>query len=239
MKKLAIAVTGALALAGIGAGVSSAINPDITIKPSVSPSKHGTKKKPRKAKLVVKLSTTPNPNEAASPVTLSVVHLPSELVFHGKALKSCTATMVAQNNTACPKGSKVGSGLAKGNVRNVAGEDLTVTAYNGPGGKKLELLLDSGNGAVQIHQVIEGVLSSDKAPYGNKLTVPIPQSLQEIAGAKIELLEFDTTINAVTGAHKKPYVGIAKCKDKKVSFGVDYTYQDGTHKSITTTAACS
>jgi len=239
MKKLAIAVTGALALAGIGAGVSSAINPDITINSSVSPSKHGTKKKPKKAKLVVKLSTTPNPAEAASPVTLSVVHLGNELVFNGKALKSCTATQVAQDNTKCPGNSHVGSGLARGNVRNVAGEDLTVTAYNGPGGKKLELLLDSGNGPVGIHQVIEGVLSKDSAPYGNKLTVPIPMSLQEIAGAKIELLEFDTIINAVTGKGKKPYVGVATCKDKKISFGVDYTYQDGSHKSTSTTVPCS
>src|SRR5207247_5542823 len=123
---------------------------------------------------VVELSTTPNPAEQPSPVVTSVVHLGNELVFNGKALKSCTATQVAQDNTKCPGNSHVGSGLARGNVRNVAGEDLTVTAYNGPGGKKLELLLDSGNGPVQIHQVIEGTLSKDSAPYGSKLTVPIP-----------------------------------------------------------------
>ena len=54
MKKLAIAVTGALALGGIGAAVSSAINPTLGITATVSPNSHGTKKKPKKTKLVVK-----------------------------------------------------------------------------------------------------------------------------------------------------------------------------------------
>lgn len=239
MKKLAIVATSALALGGIGVGVSSAINPDITISGSVTPKAHGTKKKPKKTKLVVKLSTTPNPNEPASPVTLSVVHLGNELAFNPKAFKTCSADKVRTNNTACPKGSKVGSGLARGSVRNVASEDLKVTAYNGPGGKKLELLLDAP-GPVEIHQVIEGTLSKDSAPYGYKLTVPIPPSLQEVApGALVELLEFDTTINAITGKGKKPYVGIASCKDKKISLGVDYTYQDGSQKSTSTTVPCS
>src|ERR1044071_6925727 len=58
MKKLAIAVTGALALAGIGAGISSAVDPAITISASMSPTKHGTKKKPKVTKLVVASLTT-------------------------------------------------------------------------------------------------------------------------------------------------------------------------------------
>jgi hypothetical protein len=238
MKKLAIAVTGALALAGIGAGISSAVDPAITISASMSPTKHGTKTKPKVTKLVVKLATTPNPADPPFAASDTIVHLGKELVFNGKALKTCSASQVQADDTKCPKGSKVGSGKAAGTALGLT-ENLTVTAYNGPGGNKLELLVD-GSTPLQIHSVIEGVLSSDKAPYGKKLSVHVPDNLQQPApGAYATLVQFDTTINRVLGKKKKPYVGIASCKTKKVAFGVDYKYTDGTTKSTTTTAKCS
>jgi len=238
MKKLAIAVTGALALAGIGAGVSSAVDPAITINASVSPTKHGTAKKPKPTKLVVKLATTPNPNDPPFAASSTVVHLAKELKFNGKALKQCSASQVQSDDTKCPKGSKVGSGKAAGTALGLT-ENLTVTAYNGPGGKKLELLVD-GSTPLQIHSVIEGVLSSDSAPYGNKLSVQIPAGLQQPApGAYATLVQFDTTINKILGKKKAPYVGVASCKTKKMAFGVDYQYTDGTSKKTTTTGTCS
>jgi len=238
MKKLAIAVTGALALAGIGAGISSAVDPAITISASMSPKAHGTKKKPKGTKLVVKLATTPNPADPAFAASDTIVHLGKELVFNGKALKTCSATQVQTDDTKCPKGSKVGKGVSAGTALGLT-ENLTVTAYNGPGGNKLELLVD-GQTPLQIHSVIEGVLSSDVAPYGKKLSVHVPDNLQQPApGAYATLVQFDTTINKILGRKKVPYVGIASCKTKKVAFGVDYKYTDGTSKSMTTTAACS
>jgi hypothetical protein len=241
MKKLAIAVTGALALAGIGAAVSLAVNPDLTISASVSPTKHGTKKKPKKTKLVVKLTTEgtasePNGSFAA---TKTVVHLGNELQFNGKAFPTCTNQQVTADDTQCPKASKVGFGKATGNALNLD-EHLNVTAYNGPGGNKLELLLVSTDGPLPIHQALEGVLSSDSAPYGKKLTVNIPPSLvSPVSGVFATLRQFDTTINAVTGKKKLPYVGIQACKDKTVSVAADYTYNDGTKKSIKTSAKCT
>jgi hypothetical protein len=241
MKKLAIAVTGALALGGIGAAVSSAVNPDVTMSSSVSPSKHGTKKKPKKTKLVIKLATEgtasePNGSFAA---TKTVVHLGNELQFNGKALPTCSNTTVTNNNSKCPAKSKVGFGKATGNALNLD-EHLNVTAYNGPGGNKLELLLESTDGPLPIHQTLEGVLSADKAPYGKKLTVDIPPSLvSPVQGVYATLRQFDTTISAVTGKKKKPYVGIQACKDKVISFAADYTYNDGTTKSVSSTSKCS
>jgi len=238
MKKLAIAVTGALALAGIGAGISSAVNPDITIQASMSPTKHGTKKKPKVTKLVVKLATTPRSDEPAFAASDTIVHLGKELVFNGKALKTCSAAQVQSDDTKCPKGSRVGQGKAAGTALGLT-ENLTVTAYNGPGGNKLELLVD-GQTPLQIHSVIEGILSKDSAPYGKKLSVHVPDGLQQPApGAYATLVQFDTTINAVRGKGKAPYVGIASCKTKNVAFGVDYKYTDGTTKSTKTTSKCT
>jgi hypothetical protein len=238
MKKLAIAVTGVLALAGIGAGISAAVTPTVTIKASVSPTKHGTKTKPKATKLVVKLATTPNPADPAFAASDTIVHLGKELTFNGKALKTCSQSQVQADDTKCPKGSHVGGGVAAGTALGLT-ENLKVTAYNGPGGNKLELLVD-GSTPLQIHSVIEGVLSSDSAPYGKKLSVHVPDGLQQPApGAYATLVQFDTTINKVLGSKKRPYVGINSCKTKKIAFGVHYIYTDGTTSDTTTTAACS
>jgi hypothetical protein len=237
MKKLAIAVMGALVLTAVGAGVSSAVDPELGITASVTPNTHGTKKKPKKVKLVVKLKTTQKPGDPPFAANATVVHLAKELVFNGKAFKSCSQAQVQADDTKCPKGSKVGSGVAAGTALGLT-ENLTVTAYNGPGGNKLELLVD-GQTPLQIHSVIEGLLQSDTGAYGKKLVVAIPANLQQPApGAYATLEQFDTTIKAVVGKKKAPYVGLASCKTKSMAFGVDYTYTDGTAKSATTTAAC-
>jgi hypothetical protein len=239
MKKLAIAVTGALALAGIGAGITAAVTPTISIKASVSPTKHGTKKKPKATKLVVKLATTPNPADPPFAASDTVVHLAKQLTFQGKALKTCSAAQVQSDDTKCPAQSRVGKGVAAGTALGLT-ENLTVKAYNGPGGNKLELLVD-GAAPLTIHSVIEGVLSTDSAPYGKKLLVHVPDNLQQPApGAYATLVQFDTTINKVLGSKKRPYVGINSCPaTKKMHFKVDYTYTDGTQQSSETDAACS
>jgi len=238
MKKLAIAVTGALALTGIGAAVSAAVDPEISMQASVTPVSHGTKKRPKKAKLVVKLRTTaPAAGETPFAASETVVHLGSELIFNPSAFKTCSKAVVEADDRNCPKGSRVGSGKAQG-IALGAVEDLTVRAYNGPNGK-LELLVD-GSTPLPIHEVIEGSLSGDSAPYGKKLTVKVPDHLQQPApGAYATLTQFDTTINAIVGKKKKPYVGLGPCKDKKISFKVDYKYNpDGTSKSTETTSPC-
>jgi hypothetical protein len=224
-------------LAAVGAGVSSAVDPEISVTASVTPTKHGTKQKPKKVKLIVKLKTVQKPGDPPFAANATIVHLAKELVFNGKALKSCAKAQVQADDTKCPKGSKVGQGVAAGTALGLT-ENLTVTAYNGPGGNKLELLVD-GQTPLQIHSVIEGLLQSDSGAYGKKLVVAIPENLQQPApGAYATLEQFDTTINAVSGKKKAPYVGLASCKTGKMAFGADYTYTDGTAKSTTTTATC-
>jgi len=241
-KKLTLVVIAALALAGIGAAVSFAVNPDLTMSASISPTKHGTKKKAKKTKLVVKLTTegtAAEPNGSFAAKT-TVVHLPKELQFNGKAFPTCSNAQVTSDDSKCPAKSKVGSGTATGNALNID-EHLKVTAYNGPGGNKLELLLVSQDGPLPIHQAIEGTLTSDSGKFGKKLTVIIPDSLvSPVQGVFATLRQFTTNINALVGKGKKAYVGVQSCpKNKTMAFQADYTYNDGSKKSVSTTAKCS
>jgi opacity protein-like surface antigen len=236
MRKLTL--TAGVAALAIGAvGAAQAVTPTTALKTSVSPTKHGTKKKPRNVKLNIELITQPNPNDGPFATKTTVVHFDKNLKFGGKYVKTCSADKVRSNNTACPKGSKVGTGSATGVALGLT-ENLTVTAYNGPGGNKIELLVD-GTSPLTIHDVIEGKLQSDKGKFGKKLVVAIPDTLQQPApGAFATLTDFKTSVKG-TGSKKRPFVGLAGCTKKKLNFQADFVFTDGSTSTATTTAKCS
>src|SRR5436190_5003737 len=197
MRKLTLAAIAAVSVIG-AVGVAHAVTPTTALKASVTPSKKGTTKKPANVKLSVELITQPKPGEPAFATRSTVVHFDKTLKFGSKYLKTCSAAQVQADETKCPRGSKVGGGSATGMALGLT-EALTVKAYNGPGGNKLELLVD-GQSPLQIHSVIEGKLAKDSGAYVQKLIVAIPANRQQPApGAYATLTEFDTTINAVSG----------------------------------------
>jgi hypothetical protein len=236
MRKLTI--TAAAAVTAIGAvGVAQAVTPTTAMKASVSPTKHGTKTKPANVKLSVELITQPAAGDPPFATRSTVVHFDKNLKFGGKYLKSCSAAQVLADNTKCPRNSKVGTGSATGTALGLT-ENLTVTAYNGPTGNKLELLVD-GTAPLQIHSVIEGKLQSDSGKYGKKLVVAIPDNLQQPApGAYATLTDFKTAVKG-TGTKKRPYIGLAGCTKKKLNYKTDFVFTDGTTSTATTTSKCS
>jgi hypothetical protein len=236
MRKLTL--TAAMAATAIAAvGVAQAVTPATSVKASVSPSKKGTKKKPRNVKLSIELITQPSATDGPFATKSTVVHFDKNLKFGGKYVKTCSASKVRSNNTKCPKASKVGSGSATGVALGLA-EKLTVTAYNGPGGNKLELLVH-GTDPLPIHDVLEGKLVSDKGKFGKKLVVAIPASLQQPApGAFATLTDFKTAVKG-TGSKKRPYIGLAGCTKKKLHFQSDFVFTDDTKSTAITTAKCS
>jgi len=236
MKKVAIAATSALALAVGITGVSQAVNADQAIDIKVSPAKKGTKKKPKNVKLFVETITTPKDSTAFG-VTQATIWFDKNLTFNGKAFKNCANAQVRDDETKCAKGSKVGSGSAKGVALGQI-ENLTVTAWNGPGGNKIELHV-VGTAPLQIDEVIEGTLQGGTGKYGKKLVVPIPDKLIHVApGVTATLTDFQTTVKG-TGKKKKPYVGLTGCTAKTLNFAGDFTYTDNTSQHAEKTVACS
>lgn len=235
MRKLSL--TAIVAVTAIGAvGVAQAVTPTTSIKASVTPSKKGTKKKPKNVKLSIDLITTPKPGDPSFATQTTVVHFDKNLVFGSKFLPGCTSTQVQTDDTKCKKGSRVGSGSAQGIALGLT-ENLTVTAYNGPGGK-LELLVD-GQKPLQIHSVIEGKLVSDSGKFGQKLVVAIPPDLQQPAPGAFATLEDFKTVVKGTGSKKRPYIGLKGCTKKKLNYKADFVFTDGTKSTASTTSKCS
>jgi hypothetical protein len=227
----------AAAVTALGAvGIAQAVTPTTTLKASVSPSKKGTVKKPKNVRLSIELITAPKAGEPAFATKSTVVHFDKNLVFGAKYLPTCSKAQVQADNTKCKSGSKVGTGSAQGIALGLA-ENLTVVAYNGPG-STLELLVD-GQTPLQIHSVIEGKLVSDSGKFGKKLTVAIPENLQQPApGAFATLTDFKTAVKG-TGTKKRPYVGLKGCTKKKLNFKADFVFTDNTTSTASTTSKCS
>ena len=237
MRKLVLlAALAAAAVVGI-VGVAQAVDAQHKLVVKTTPTKAGTKAKPANTKLFVDIITIPAPNDPPFATSDTVVHFDKNLVFNGSKLKNCTQATVQGDETKCPSGSKVGTGKATGNALGQT-ENLTVTAFNGPGGNKIELHV-VGSAPLVIDSVIEGTLSNDTGLYGKKLSVTVPDNLQQpLTGVFATLTDFQVSVKG-TGSKKKPFVGLKGCTAKKLNFKADLTYTDGTSQSATTTAPCS
>jgi len=238
MRKLVL-LTAALAVGALGVtGVASAIQGTTAVTVKVTTNKAGTKKQPRDVgTLTVDLTTTPVPGEPPFATDTTVVHLDKDLVFNGKKFPSCTQAQIQQGPATCAK-AKVGSGSARGSALGQI-ENLTVTAYNGPGGNKLELLV-VGSAPLVINSVIEGTLVADTGKFGKKLTVDVPPTLEQpLTGVFATLTNFKTALKAkAKDKNRTPYVGLKGCSDGKIDIAVDFKFTDGTTQTATNSTTC-
>src|SRR5215216_7028089 len=114
------------------ASVAVAQNPDPSatapdVKATVSPAKTGTKTKPKNSTL--KLFVKNNRTDAT--VDTITVNVAKNVKLNGKGFKFCSASKLnSQGKTACPAGSKAGSGTANAVVgAGRAPLKFTVDAY--------------------------------------------------------------------------------------------------------------
>jgi hypothetical protein len=237
MRKVASVALAASLTAAAVAVPASAISGNQGLKVTVSPSKHGSKKKPANVKLKVTTTTdAPKAGEPAFATKTAVISFDKNLVLNGAKFKRCTADQLRAAESNCPSGSKVGGGTAQGIALGQTA-NLTVTAFNGPKGKTL-LLHVVGSTPIAIDSVMVASLKTASGKYGKKLVVPIPDNLQQpITGVFATLTSFITTVKGTSKG--VPYVGLVGCTKKKLNFKGVFTYTDGTSKTATSTAKCS
>jgi hypothetical protein len=240
MKKAAILAAGlALAVAAVVPAFSApGASHGTVLSASTSPSRKGKPTKPVGVKIHTVFTTQPPAQGQPGFATKrTVVHLPKYLRFHGDKFKHCSeATLNASGPTACPSGSKIGSGTAQGQALGQT-ENLTVLAFNGQGSKQL-LLYVQGSTPLAINSTIVGTLKNDTGKYGKKLDVAIPANLQQpLTNVYATLTKFDTTIGGKVGG--KNYVDSIGCIKSKRNWGADLEFTDGTSDKTTTTSTCT
>jgi hypothetical protein len=235
MRKVAL-ICAAVVVGALGiTAVASAIQGTQTISVKLQNNRPGTKAKPRSvSRLTIVTATTPITGEPPFATRQAVIHFDKNLTFGTSKFAACAKTVVQTNPANCPSGSKVGGGSAIARL-STGGQVLpTITAYNGPNGRKIFLLVKEPT--FNVNAVLDGTLKPDTGKYGRKLDVLIPPNLQNVAGIIITLTQFTTRVGGT--AKGTPYVGLKGCSGGKLSFKGDFFYTDNTNKSALTTANC-
>jgi hypothetical protein len=190
---------------------------------SVSPSKAGTKKKPKGTKIHLFFS---NDNHALTATQITIL-LPKNLVFNPKGFKFCSATTIQNSaGSSCPGKSKVGSGVshAIAGVNTGAGTPLTfdVTAFL-TSKKGIGFFLQQQGGGIKT--IALSKLSKAHGKYGNKLTVTIPDIAKEFPpGTFNGLVDLTTSLGAKAG--KKNLIGLNGCpRTRKLPFSTTVNFE--------------
>ena len=240
---IASAAVTLLVAAPAGAGT-----PEQRFSASVSPARAGTRAAPAPVRLAVRLSF--DGLSDAPPFSTRQVSLWFDrgLVFNGAAFPTCRASVVAASFGArCPKGSKVGTGTARGVAIGIV-EDLTLTVFNGPAGT-VEIFVFAA-GPLVVNSVIQAPLRRRTGAYGYRLDVPIPRGLQvPYEGITAALTDFRVKVggtlrrrvrsNGRTVTRTVSYLGLARCSGRSLGFAFTGSYSDGSSQSGTTKQPCS
>lgn len=247
-KTVVLALASALTVAVGAAGVAEAVQGQQTMAVKLQANKAGTAKKPRSVgKLSTDLAIVPAATDPPFATKTATLFFDKNLVFNGAKFPSCTPVQAKSGSAKC-RTAKVGTGsssadattadpTAPGGKRSLGVESLTVTAFNGPGGRTLNLLV-KGSTPLPINAVLVAKLQNASGAFGKKLVVAIPNDLQHPLAPAVfaTLTSFKTTVGGTSRG--TPYVGLKGCTGGKLQFKGVFVFTDGTTQSPTTTAAC-
>jgi hypothetical protein len=217
LRKYLIAVIAALAALAM-ATVAVAQNSDVTATTTVSPTKSGTKKKPKSIKVTTFVQNNV-PNTTAAKIEID---FPKTVKISGKGLTSCKLSAIQANGkSACPAKSKAGTGLSHA----VVGPDriplnFDVTAF--VGGKNLVIFYIQQQGGT-VSKALSGKISKGSGGFAQKLVITIPPDLQQPApGLYAALTDLKSTLQLKKG--KNALITSVGCKNKKHKFGAKLTF---------------
>ncbi len=214
MKRIALTAMAALIVLAVAASPASAILSVQKFSAKVSPSKAGTKKKPKAVSLQANPyfdTNAPDLDQQVQFATVNAnVYFPKGGVYNGKYFPSCAPATVFQDEKQCPKGSQVGS--AKGFGKGLGlDEEVIGKFFNLPGGKGTTLLV-TGESPLIIREIVPATLTtlSGDPDFSYKLSFSVPQNLQSPApGVIASVMRFDSKIPV-------QYVTKGKGKKKKI-----------------------
>lgn len=223
MRKYLVAAVAALTVVGGTTAALAQTGSGASMKVSLSPSKAGTKKKPKGAKLHLFFS---NDNHDLTATQIKIL-LAKNVKVNTKGFKFCSVAKIqADAGKTCPAKSKVGSGTshAIAGVNTTSPTPLTfdVTAFL-ISRSKVGFFLQQRGGSITT--VAVGTFGHAGGKYGSKLVVAIPQIAKEFpTGTFNGLVDLDTTLGKKAGKHN--LVGLTGCpKSKKLPFSTTVVFE--------------
>jgi hypothetical protein len=206
---------GAIALAGIvvlaiagSAGAKTLVDISGTATPSIS----AFTLKPQTLSLTIDARFASDvAGELPGTVSKAVIYFPHGPRVNGGLFPSCDPQRLRRfrgASRACPHGSRLGGGTAFGTSPQFAGvnEHLTVDLYNGKGGHSIIFFLHGENPVLIAGMIVAPFTALHGGRWGYRLTLNVPQGLQEIAsGIFASLLDFKVTTGGSVTVHGHRY----------------------------------
>jgi len=218
LRKFLIAALAALASIAL-ASVAVAQTADVESTTTVSPSKAGTKKKPK----AIKVSTFVKNNVPNTTAEKIEIDFPSTVKISGKGLTKCDLAEFSKpgGKANCSSKSKAGTGVSNAVVGpQRAPLKFNVSAY--VGGKNLVIFYIEQQGG-GVTKALQGKISSASGKFKQKLVITIPPDLQQPApGLYAALTDLKSTLYNKKG--KNSLISSVGCKKKKHTFGSKLTF---------------
>jgi len=206
MRKSAVAAGAVIAsLAAAGSAQAQVEQP--TFRATVTPTDAGTRANPRNTRLSFQIT-----NPIANRTTASRVELflPRDARMSGRGFRTCSATRLEDDGpSACPRASRAGSGSATASLlTGTTNFNFTIRVFVGGPNSLLLFLQDRNNPALQA--VFVGRISRAGRGFGQKITIDIPESLQQpVPGAYSALTGIQARVGARSG--RRALIGVRGC----------------------------
>ena len=226
-KTLIAALTALTALALAAVAIAQTPPPSIDVTATISPSKAGTKKKPKSEKLNLLIDNNRDSKTSASKIEIS---FPKTLVLSTKGLKTCSvAKLDAQGKASCPRASVAGLGTANALVNptsdNPASLKFNVTTYVA-GTNLLAFYLEQQGNDSGVQQALPAKITtvSGSKTYGQKITISIPANLQQPApGVYSTLIQIKNSLGLKSGTNALvKSIGCPKAREHQIGVKVSY-----------------
>jgi hypothetical protein len=219
-KYLIAALAAVLSLAVTSVAMAQNTDPSAPdVKATVSPAKAGKKTRPKNSTL--KLFVKNNRTDAT--VSSITVFVAKNVKLNGNGFKYCSAAKLnSRGKSACPAGSKAGSGTAHAVVGpGRVPLKFTVDAYVG---SKSSIIFYTQQVGGTVRKALVGKVSKAGGKYGSKIVIKIDEDLQQPAPfVYSSLVDLNTTIKGKRGSHF--LVSTNGCpRNKKHAFGVKFGF---------------
>lgn len=249
----AVAALTALCLTAVALAQDPAPAPKLTIQ-KATPKNAGTKSKPKPARL--KLLVTNN-SESKTTMDILDLYLPKSWKVSGKGLPACDHIKLAteRNASACPNGSKAGTGGANAVLgpRSASPSPLKfkVTVFNGTKKQLLFLLqqVDPTGAPISggVETALKGTVKKASGKYGTRISIKVPDgkgeyaqfpNIQQPAPGVYSALK-DLSANIFLKKGKKSLLSSTGCSGGNYPFKATLRYSDNPTPPAKRTASSS
>jgi hypothetical protein len=243
MACLAAAIAVAAMAVAAPAAVAPAAKPVVTMSARVSPS---TRPIPPGTPLTLRLHTGVKsvPTGGNFVLQRAEYRFGRGARFNGALFPSCSAAKLLKAHgrlSACPKGSKIGHGVATGRAVAVGVTSSgRMTIFNGPGGRSIVLTFVVLNPALINATFKAPLVRLHGGRYAFKLSSEVPPELQRILDGDVVVQRIDIVTGATLtiDGHRRGYIEAGACPEGGSAVHGDFRFNQGASARADLKVAC-